>query len=61
MVRIKHGDAISLEKIVCRLYKCSRSDVFGLVDADFFESHPIDAAIMVVSYIYAHNLQDNEK
>lgn len=49
MFRIEHGDAIELESIVRRLFNCDRSGVSGLADADNFESHPMDAAIMVVS------------
>ncbi|MBQ7574463.1 MAG: hypothetical protein IJT23_09400 [Clostridia bacterium] len=61
MYRINHGDAIRLESIVRRLFKCDRAGVSGLADADNFESRPMDAAIMVVSYIHAHGLQSSEK
>lgn len=60
MFRINHGDAITLESIVCRLYQCDRAGVSGLADADNFESHPMDAAVMVVSYIHARGLQSSE-
>ena len=60
MFRIDHGDAITLESIVCRLYQCNRAGVSGLADADNFEFHPMDAAIMVVSYIHARGLQSSE-
>ena len=60
MFRINHNDAITLEYIVRRLYKCDRTGVSGLADADNFESHPMDAAIMIVSYIHAHGLQSSE-
>lgn len=60
MFRIDHNDAIELEYQVRRLFKCDRSGVSGLADADNFNSNPLDAAIMVVSYIHAKNLQDTE-
>lgn len=60
MFRIEHSDAIELESIVRRLFNCDRSGVSGLADADNFESHPMDAAIMVVSYIHAKGLQSSE-
>lgn len=60
MYRIKHGDAIALESIVRRLFKCDRAGVSGLADADNFESRPMDAATMVVSYIHAKGLQNSE-
>lgn len=60
MYNIKHSDAITLEHLVCRLFDCDRSGVSGLADADNFESCPMDAAKMVVSYIHAKGLQESE-
>lgn len=60
MFIIKHNDAIILEHQVRRLFKCDRAGVSGLVDADAFENNPMYAAIMVVSYIYAKELQSSE-
>ena len=57
MFNIKHNDAMALEHIVRKLYDCDRSGVSGLADADHFESSPFDAAVMVVSFIYAKHLQ----
>lgn len=56
----KHEKALRLERIVRRLFKCDRSGVSGLADADVFERNPIYAAIMVVSYIHAKGLQATE-
>lgn len=60
MFRINHNDAIELEYIVRRLYGCERAGISGLCDADNFESYPMDAALLVVSYIHAHRLQSSE-
>lgn len=60
MRQIDHGDAIELEFIVRRLFNCERTGVSGLADADNFESRPMDAATMVVSYIHAKDLQSSE-
>ena len=60
MFRITHNDAIELEHQVRRLYCCDRAGISGLADADHFESHPMDAAILVVAYIYAKGLQYSE-
>lgn len=60
MFRIQHSDAIELEHQVRRLFKCDRAGVSGLADADNFESRPMDAAVMVVSYIHAKGLQSSE-
>ena len=53
MFRITHNDAIELEHQVRRLYGCDRGGVSGMAEADYFEGHPIQAAVLVVSYIYA--------
>ncbi len=60
MFRIQHSEAIELEHQVRRLFKCDRAGVSGLADADNFESRPMDAATMVVSYIHAKGLQYSE-
>jgi len=60
MFRINHSQAIELEHQVRRLFKCDRCGVSGLADADNFESNPMDAAVMVVSYIHAKGLQISE-
>lgn len=60
MFYIKHSDAIELEHQVRRLFRCDRAGVSGLADADNFESRPMDAATMVVSYIHSKGLQSSE-
>ena len=60
MFRITHNEALELEHQVCRLYGCDRAGVSGLVNAGHFESMPMDAAIMVVSYIHAKGLHYSE-
>lgn len=60
MFKISHNDAIELEHLVCRLFNCDRVGVSGLADADNFESRPMDAAVMVVSFIHAKGLQSSE-
>ena len=61
MVRINHNDAIELEFQVRRLFNCDRSGVSGLANADYFESDPMYAAVMVVSFIHARGLQAEER
>lgn len=60
MFVISHNDAIELESQVRRLFNCDRAGVSGLADADNFETHPMDAAVMVISYIHAKGLQSCE-
>ena len=57
MFRIDHAYAVELEHQVRRLYHCDRSGVSGLAEADYFEGHPIQAAVLVVAYIHAHGLE----
>lgn len=57
MLIINHNKAIELEHIVCRLYKCDRGGISGLAEAGYFEKYPIQAAILVIAYIYAHGLE----
>lgn len=59
MFRINHNDAIELEYQVTKLYGCNRGGVSGMADADYFEGYPIQAAVLVVAYIYA-NHQEND-
>lgn len=60
MFVLNHNDAIELEHQVRRLFKCDRGGVSGLVDADNFESNPLDAAVMVVTYIHTKGLHISE-
>lgn len=60
MYRISHNDAIELEYLVRKLYNCDRAGVSGLADADNFESRPMDAAVMIISFIHAKGLQSSE-
>lgn len=58
MYTIEHKYAISLERIVSRLFNfnyCNR-DEWNVISAGHFEYYPFDAAVMVVSYIYAKEL-----
>ena len=57
---IKHSQAVDLEHIVRKLYKCDRCGVSGLVNSDEFESNPIEAANLVVAYIYANGLNEGD-
>lgn len=60
MFRLNHMNAIELEHQVQRLLGCDRGGVSGLVDADNFESRPLDAAVLVVSYIHSKDLAVSE-
>lgn len=57
MIKIDHKEAIILEHLVCKLYKCERYGISGLADADILEYNPLIALILVISYIYANDSQ----
>lgn len=57
MFRINHNEAIELEYQVRKLYGCDRAGVSGMADADYFEGHPIQAAVLVVAYVHAKGLE----
>ena len=59
MFNINHNDAIELEQLVRRLYDCDRGGVSGMVDADYFDDKPIQAAVLVIAYLYARDLVSN--
>lgn len=52
MNKINHGDAITLEGIIRRLYNCERFGVSGYADADHLEHSPLDAATLVIAPLY---------
>lgn len=55
MFKIEPFDALKLEHLVCNVFDCNYGGIAGLVTATHFENRPIDAAIFIVSYIYAKN------
>ena len=59
MFTINHNDAIVLEHMVRSLYGCDRGGVSGMVDADYFDDKPIQAAVLIIAYLYAKDLVDN--
>lgn len=60
MFRITHNDAIELEYQVRRLQGCNRGGVSGMAEADYFEGHPIQTAVLVVSYIHANHRESDK-
>ncbi len=61
-MRIEHGDAIELERIVRKIYSCQRGEMGGYIDADHFESEPFDAALIALAPLWKngdfHELED---
>ena len=61
-MRIDHGDAISLERIVRHVFACQRGEMGGYIDADHFESQPFDAALIALAPLWQkadfHEIED---
>ena len=61
-MRIGHGDTISLERIVRRVFSCQRGGMGGYIDADHFESQPFDAALIALAPLWQkadfHEMED---
>ncbi len=61
-MKIDHGDAISLEGIVRRVFSCQRGEMGGYIDADHFESQPFDAALIALAPLWPkadfHEMED---
>lgn len=49
---INHDEAIELEYIIRRVYKCDRFGVMGIANADRLEHHPLDAANVILAPLY---------
>ncbi len=58
-MKISHGAASCLETIVRGIVKCDRYGICGLVDADIYESNPIEAAVMSVAFLYKRSVGDD--
>ena len=51
-MRIDHGDAITLEHIVRKVYKCDRFEMGGYINSDHFEYSPFDAALIALAPLW---------
>lgn len=58
-MRIKHEDAVMLESLVRKTCKCQRYGIGGLVDADVYVKHPMEAFILCIGWTY-HNTHNDE-
>ena len=61
-MRIDHGDAVSLEGIVRRVFACQRGEMGGYIDADHLEFQPFDAALIALAPLWQkadfHEIED---
>lgn len=57
---IKHGDGISLEFTVRGVYDAQRFDMGGIINSDYFDSHPYEASLLALSPFYYQGILKNE-
>lgn len=62
-MKITHGNAIGLEHIVRTAWGFNdRGHLYGMIDADHFESHPLDAVCLLIApFEYHHHEVHNDK
>lgn len=53
--------AISMEHILCSVFKCERFGVAGVVNSDFIRRHPLTAVTATCTYILATANSDKRK
>ncbi len=58
-MKIEHADAVMLESLVRKTCKCQRRDIGGLVDADIYAKHPMEAFVLCIGWTY-HNTCNDE-
>lgn len=58
-MKIEHADAVMLESVVRKACKCGRREIGGLVDADIYVGHPMEAYVLCVGWNY-HKTHDEE-
>ena len=49
---IKHDDGISLEFTVRGVYNAERFDMGGIINSDYFDKHPYEAALLALAPFY---------
>lgn len=54
---INHDEAVKLEYLIRKVYKCDRFGVMGIADADHLEFHPLDAANVILAPLYLNKTE----
>lgn len=49
---ITHKDGVSLEFTVRNVYNAERFDMGGVINSDYFDKHPFDAALLALAPFY---------
>ena len=60
-MKINHAQALRIENILENMFKCKRSAVGGLIDADHFETEPFDAALLAIGFLWGKIEYINEE
>lgn len=57
-MKMTHGDAVTLEMMVGKVFHCDRYGIGGFVNADIFERYPMEAVAMCVTKLYNGSYDD---
>lgn len=57
---IKHGDGVSLEFTVRGVYNVNRFDMGGIINSDYFDKHPYEAALLALAPFYYNGICKEE-
>lgn len=60
MSLIKHGDGVSLEFTVRGVYNAERFDMGGIINSDYFDKHPYEAALLALAPFYYNGICTQE-
>lgn len=60
MTLIKHDEAVRLERIVRKVFDCGLGGVMGIAEADYLESRPLDAALVIFAPLYRINKKNKD-
>ena len=59
-MNISHIEAYEIETLVSKAMNCNKSELGGIVSADWFEKRPFDAAIICITKLYRKDLSQSQ-
>ena len=59
-MNISHIEAYEIEMLISKIMDCNKSELGGIVSADWFEKRPFDAAIICITKLYHKGLSKSQ-
>lgn len=59
-MNISHIEAYEIETLVSKATNCNKSELGGIVSADWFEKRPFDAAIICITKLHRKDLSQSQ-